>query len=112
MTELQNFWKLLSGMCQRDTQYESTLMCLTSCGEDVARDLLVYFQCLTLTLALTEATLNTTPVVTPEPGLTNCVEDENRQDIATYVLGELSDKIRAQEIEKRLRTRLRAFFSG
>ena len=82
---------------------------LDECGEKIARELVKDFRRLTRKLASAEATLSICfscrhyPVLALEHGLTVYVEDENRQDIVTYVRGELergfSDKSEAREIE-------------
>ena len=82
---------------------------LDECGEKIARELVKDFQRLTRKLASTEAILSICfscrhyPILALEHGLTICVEDENCQDIVTYVRGELelgfSDKSEAWEIE-------------
>jgi len=85
---------------------------LDECGEEVAKNLVAYFQRLTSKLAATETTLSICfscrhyPVVALEDGLTICVEDENALDIATYVHGELErgslDKNKAQELKEKI----------
>jgi ankyrin repeat protein len=82
---------------------------LDECGEKIARELVKDFQRLTRKLASAEATLSICfscrhyPILTLEHGLTVCVEDENCQDIVTYIRGELelgfSDKSEAREVE-------------
>lgn len=85
---------------------------LDECGEEVARDLVAYFQRLTSKSPLTETTLSICfscrhfPIVALAHGLTISVENENNRDIATYVQGELkggiSDKSKVQELEVKI----------
>jgi energy-coupling factor transporter ATP-binding protein EcfA2 len=83
---------------------------LDECGEEAARDLVVFFKSLISQLAPTGAALSICfscrhyPIANLDHGLTICVEEENGPDITTYVQLQLKhgfqDKFKAREVEK------------
>ncbi|KAF7511627.1 hypothetical protein GJ744_003790 [Endocarpon pusillum] len=95
VTELRNFLGNSIPRASKAYSIRIYVDALDECGEEVARDLVAYFQRLTSKLPLTETTLSICfscrhfPIVALAHGLTISVENENHRDIATYVQGEL-----------------------
>ncbi|OCL09942.1 hypothetical protein AOQ84DRAFT_316195, partial [Glonium stellatum] len=83
---------------------------LDECGKDTAKDLAKFFQRLVSQLTPSDAGLRICfscrhyPVVALDYGFTICVEDENQQDILTYVEDEFKraslDHSKGQELKK------------
>ncbi len=112
VAELQNFLEASVPRVSEVFSIRIFVDALDECGEDVARDLVAYFQRLTSKSLDFKANFSICfscrqyPVLTPEHGLTIGVEDSDSTDIETYVQGELEretlDKSKVQELTQKI----------
>ena len=95
-TELREYLKHWLQSASRDRPIRIYVDALDEAGQDVAMKLIVFFQELHEQLHPTRAGFKTCfscrhyPVLAPTNALKICVEEENHQDIATYVRQELA----------------------
>lgn len=112
-TELREILEQWILSASRDRPIRIYVDALDEAGEDVAEKLIAYFEKLIERLGPTKAgfavcfSCRHYPILVPKSTLKICVEEENDQDIATYVQQrltkyQLSDPAEAQELEQEI----------
>lgn len=95
VAELEDFLKTSLPRIQEACPIEIYVDALDECSENVIKELVGYFQSLVTQLSCTKSSLMICfscrhyPNILLEEGVSICVENENSQDIAAYVQGEL-----------------------